>query len=788
MPAIQIPTLVLNKWRLQRFPIGVRLRFVFACIVLLMFLGSSFALWYLWGIRTDVERVSLVERRMSAVLQVDNSVLTLMNQLHRVADLRQRDSFEFEATRLMSVFRSDTAGAAGILRSTIADNNRQAVIIESLNGLLKALPDRLETLIGLARADDWVALHARLLNQEDHTDDVVAALVREINADFGESRKRLLAEVERAAVHTAEALAAAGLLSLLLAGLLGIVVTRSITRPLASLDAGARELAQGHFGRQLEITGTDELAQLASVFNQTARELEQLYGQMQLSEARFRSLIENASEVILIVSRTGCIRYASPSTARVLGAPAEKFIGRQIRDLLHGDEVPRADHILRELGGQHGGTQSFEWRLCHQDGSFRSMEGLIANLLDDPAVAGIVINARDVSDRRQAELALREREDQLRQSQKMEAIGKLAGGVAHDFNNLLTVINGYSELLLGALDIRDPRYGYAKDVRLAGEQAAHLTRQLLAYGRKQMLRPAVFNLNDVVRETERMLRRVIGEDIELVCHLDPAICWVEADRSQLQQVLMNLVVNARDAMPGGGRLTIETGTIDCRVPSEGSDAPFRPGPCVTLAVRDTGEGMDEATKGRIFEPFFTTKEMGKGTGLGLSTVYGIVSQSGGRIAVQSEIGKGTTFEIYLPRTDRIGETQITAAHAPSVRGSETILIVEDQPDVRQLACRYLESHGYRVLEAAHADEALRLSATPGEVIHVLFTDVVMPGMNGVELSKRLLASRPGVKVLFASGYADGGMLRHGMEDTEAVLIPKPYQLDTLVAKIRELLA
>jgi CheY-like chemotaxis protein len=363
----------------------------------------------------------------------------------------------------------------------------------------------------------------------------------------------------------------------------------------------------------------------------------------------------------------------------------------------------------------------------------------------------------------------------------MEAIGRLAGGVAHDFNNLLTVINGYSELLVGALDSHDRRHGYAKDVRDAGEQAANLTRQLLAFGRKQMLNPAVLNVNHIVRETERMLRRVIGEDIELVCRLDPSSGAVEADWNQLQQVLMNLAVNARDAMPDGGRLTIETGE------TRPGDASALAGPCVTLTVSDTGKGMDEATQRRVFEPFFTTKGLGKGTGLGLSTVYGIVNQSGGRITVRSEVDKGTTFVIHLPRTNRIAETE---SHTPVSRagsGRETILVVEDQPEVRGFACRSLDAYGYRVLQAADAEEALRLAAGFEEPIDVLLTDVVMPGMNGVELSKRLLALRPGIKVIFASGYADSVTLHHGVADSGAAFIPKPYGPGTLATKIREVL-
>ncbi|HLK63236.1 MAG TPA: ATP-binding protein [Bryobacteraceae bacterium] len=770
-----------NDWRLRRFRIGTRLHLAFGCFVFLIFLGSSLALWYVRVIRKDVESVSMVEQRMSALLQIDNSVLSIMNQLHRSADVRQRDRFEADAARLMETFRADTGWAADILRSMAPVDQRQAAIVESLVGLLDAMPKRIESLVGLARENDWTTVHARLLNQVDRSDDVVATLVAEIDRDLVESRQRLRNEAARAELRSVEALAATGLLSLLLASWLGIAVSRSITRPLASLDAGTRELARGNFGGRLMVTGTDEFAQLGRVFNQAARQLDELYGKLRLSEARFRSLIENASEMILIVSESGRVLYTSPSTERILGGPAEQFVGQSVRDLLDVEEVPRAEAIFRNVRDTAGCTESFALRFRHRNGTFRSMEGLAANLLADPAVAGIVVNVRDVSERRRAEQVLREREDQLRQAQKMEAIGRLAGGVAHDFNNLLTVINGYSELLTGALPVGERLHGYAKDVRDAGDQAADLTRQLLAFGRKQMLDPAVLNVNDVVRETDRMLRRVIGEDIELICRLDPSIGPVEADRNQLQLVLMNLAVNARDAMPLGGRLTIETSEI------AESDASVLAKPCVILKVSDTGEGMDEATQRRVFEPFFTTKGVGKGTGLGLSTVYGIVNQSGGRITVESEVDRGTTFVIHLPCTNRLPAEAPAPAVPAEGRGKETILVVEDQAEVRGFACRSLDLYGYHVLEAADAEEALRLASTTDEKIDVLLTDVVMPGMNGVELSKRLLAVRPSVKVIFASGYADSVMLHHGVAGTGAAFIPKPYGPGTLAAKIREVL-
>ena len=774
-----------SGWRLREIPIAIRLRLVFTVIVLLMLAGSSFALWYLKAIRKRVEQVSLVEQRMSAVLQVDNSILTLMNQLHRSADRRERAKFETEAAQTLAVFRSDIGWSARLLHNTTADNPRQAVIIESLNGLLDALPARVEALVELARAQDWEALHARLLNQVDRTDDVVAGLVREFSSDLLESRRRLLEDVGHAEVRTAGTLAATGLLSLLVAGLLGVIVTRSITRPLADLDSGARSLARGDFSPQLPAAGADELAQLAAVFNQTASELKDLYERLQRSEARFRSVIENAAELILIVDRDGRIQYASPSTTRVLGHAAETLVQQPITGLLDQEDIAQAEYILEAVRLRTAGTQLFELRFRHQDGSFRSVEGSFANLLDDPAIGGIVVNARDVSDRRKAEAALREREEQLRQAQKMEAIGKLAGGVAHDFNNLLTVINGYGALLLETFDPDDVRCSYAKGVCEAGDQAASLTRQLLAFGRKQLLRPAVLNVNDVVRDTERVLRRVIGEDIELMCQLDSSISAIEADRTQLQQVLMNLAVNAREAMPLGGRLTIETSMADSGQPPPINNSSQRG--YVVITIRDTGQGMDEATKSQVFEPFFTTKAMGKGTGLGLATVYGIVSQSGGSIVVDSEPGKGTTFEIYLPCSDRNVEAGTRSTPARPLRGAETVLIVEDQAEVRAFARRSLESYGYNVLEAADAEEALRVAATPGQDIQVVLTDVVMPGMSGVELSKRLAASRPDVKLIFASGYADSALLRHGITETGAVLIPKPYDPTTLAAKIRDVL-
>lgn len=777
-----------GRWRLQDLRIGVRLRFAFGCVLLLLFFGSSASLWNLQQIPRQVERVSLVERRMSAILQLDNSVLKLTNELHRATENRQADLFAAEAAKQLAAVEADTAWATAALRAVAPVNNRQGVIIDSLNSMLDALPARVQSMVELAHAGDWVTLHARVLNQVDETDNVIASLVAEIDHDLRDARASLLADVERAERRTELILAATGLVSLLLATLLGVAVTRSITRPLASLDLGARALARGHFGHLVTVIGNDELAQLARVFNRTTGELNDLYAKVRLSEAYFRSLIERASDLIVILDRTGRLVYASPSSSRVLGCAPSELLGQPLVDLVHPEDATLAGELVSTEVPDPGATRPFALRIRHDDGTFRVLEGLATNLLSDPAVAGIVINARDVSERQQAEQALRERDEQLRQAQKLEAIGRLAGGVAHDFNNLLTVINGYSEFLLSALDSNDPRHTYAKNVRDAGEHAADLTKQLLAFGRKQLLRPAVLNLNSIVRDTERILRRVIGEDIELVCTLDPAVGGVEADPHQLHQVLMNLCVNARDAMPQGGKLTITTGNLVVATPQvAGAGAHAPPGQYVTLAVRDTGLGMEEATQQRVFEPFFTTKELGKGTGLGLATVYGIIRQSGGYIGVESVVGQGTTFCVYLPQAARPAASESVVASTPSPSGTETILLVEDETAVRRLAVTSLRSYGYAVIEAADASEALRLFSDRDEPIHLLLTDVVMPGLNGVELSKRLRSLDPQLKVVFVSGYADSVILRHGATDAGVNFLQKPYRPAMLASKVREVL-
>jgi CheY-like chemotaxis protein len=370
----------------------------------------------------------------------------------------------------------------------------------------------------------------------------------------------------------------------------------------------------------------------------------------------------------------------------------------------------------------------------------------------------------------------------------MEAVGRLAGGVAHDFNNLLTVIAGYSTLTLNELRHDDPLRTNVEEIRAASDRAAALTRQLLAFSRRQILQPRELDLNAVIRNMERMLRRIIGEDIAFRSMLAPELGHIRADPGQIEQVVMNLVVNARDAMPQGGALTIATKHVDLGAGEAGELMLRGAGPHVALILRDTGTGMDEATRARIFEPFFTTKEAGKGTGLGLSTVYGIVKQSGGGIRVDTEVGRGTTFTLYFLRL--AAEIDDHAARVPlraSPKGSETVLVAEDDAMVRSLIRRVLRAHGYETLEAADGATAVRLCERHPGPIHLLLTDVVMPELGGRELVERLAQLRPEMRVLFMSGYTDDAIVQHGVPDSDIPFVQKPFTPDALARKVREVL-
>ena len=510
------------------------------------------------------------------------------------------------------------------------------------------------------------------------------------------------------------------------------------------------------------------------------RTQERMKQQLREREEYFRSLIEQAMDIIAVLDADGAIRYASPSVLTLLGYAPEELVGRQMLDLVHADDAGPTLRVFAEGVATGKGGRLLELRFRHKDGTYRILEAIGRYLTDDPVVRGVVINARDVTERRSLER-------QLLQAQKMEAVGRLAGGVAHDFNNVLTAIFGYVGLLLYGLPTLSPLRPDLEEIRKAAERAAELTRQLLAFSRKQVLEMRVLDLNELVTDMDRLLRRLLGEDVDVATKLDPTLGAVRADAGQLEQVVVNLAVNSRDAMPEGGRLMIETRNAELDESYAREHVPLQPGSYVMLALTDTGTGMSAETMSHMFEPFFTTKETGKGTGLGLATVYGIVKQSGGYVWCYSELGHGTTFKVYLPRVDAPVDRLPLRVGARPTRGSETVLVVEDEAGLRALIRRVLEQHGYTVLEASTADGASLLARDHAGPIHLLLADVVLPGASSRALADALVVQRADLKVLFMSGYTEDAIVHRGVLPSNSPFINKPFSADALVAKVREVL-
>jgi two-component system cell cycle sensor histidine kinase/response regulator CckA len=498
------------------------------------------------------------------------------------------------------------------------------------------------------------------------------------------------------------------------------------------------------------------------------------------SEQRYRALLENANDAIAVLTPQGVVREMNQRWAEIVGVPREQLIGRHVSDFATSDNEAAAAANY-EGGVASNGSRSDAVKIATGTGSHLLLEFSRSSI----EVAGerlVLTIGRDVTEQRQLE-------ERLRQAQKLEVIGQLAGGVAHDFNNILTAIIGFCELLLMDMPADSALRSDVIQIKAAGERAAGLTRQLLAFSRKQILHATVLNINGVIQAMEPMMRRLIAAHVDLVLSLQLDVATIKIDATQLEQIVINLLVNAADAMPRGGKVTIETANIYLDEHYQRHHLPVKPGDYVMLAVSDTGSGMDNATIQRIFEPFFTTKEVGKGTGLGLATVYGIVKQSGGDIWVYSEPSHGSVFKIYLPRVSTMASAAVK--HVPiseSVRpGSETILLVEDDVAVRQLARLVLERTGYRVMEAGNPKEALAVASQDGRVIDLLLSDLIMPDSDGPPLFDRLAKAHPGVRVLYMSGYADEAVVRHGVIVEGTPFLQKPFTPQTLSGKVRDVL-
>jgi len=561
------------------------------------------------------------------------------------------------------------------------------------------------------------------------------------------------------------------------AGVPVLIVTGSLDEETAAdyIKAGAADyIVKSH----LERLGPAVLRALD--LNRARAEQARAQEQLQQSEARYRTLVDGVRDVIFALAPDGTIASLNPAFETITGFPRDEWLGRPFEQLVHSDDLPLALELLSGVArGEPRPVNQF--RIRTRKGDYRVGEFAATPQYREGQLAGILGICRDVTER----LSL---EQQLRQAQKMEAVGRLAGGVAHDFNNILTAITGYADLLLEDLGTSDRRRDDIAEIRKAAERAAGLTRQLLAFSRQQVMQAQVLDLNALVADTQNMLGRLLGEDIALVTRLDPALGAVKADPGQLEQVIMNLAVNARDAMPGGGKLTIETANAELDDTYVREHFPARPGSYVMLAVSDTGTGMSDEVQSHLFEPFFTTKEKGKGTGLGLATVYGIVKQSGGYIWVYTEPGHGTTFKIYLPRVAGAPAQRASGPKASPVgAGTETVLLAEDEAAVRAVARHALERQGYTVLEASSGEAALDLAERHSGRIHLLLTDVIMPGMNGRALAQRLSELRPDLRVVYMSGYTEEAITRHGVLEPGLTYVQKPFTPEGLARKVREVL-
>ena len=582
--------------------------------------------------------------------------------------------------------------------------------------------------------------------------------------------------------------------SLLLAGIAGFVLalgggvifSRRTSQPLMDIAGAARSIAEGDWSRQVPVRGSAEATTLANAFNDMTRSLRDQADRLQASSRRFSTVTQSARDAIVSTDEHGDITFWNRSAEHIFGYAEPEVLGKPLTMLIaESDRANYAAALPATVGNDLAFGHTIEVTALRKDtGQFPSEFSLAA--LRGPQGTTLTAIIRDVTERKQAQDALTQRDEQLRQSQKMEAIGRLAGGVAHDFNNLLMAIRGYSELLVQSLADDEEKKADAEEILKAADRAAGLTRQLLAFSRRQVITQEALALDTLVEGMNNMLRRLIGEDIQLATEIWPGLTPVLADRTQIEQILVNLIVNARDAMPGGGKITIELRNIELDSLGVVAHPGLTPGDYVEMAVSDTGNGMDADTASRIFEPFFTTKEGGKGTGLGLATVYGIAQQSGGAIEVQSAVGHGTTFYIYLPRATDLGKPA-PARSMSSEGGGETVLLVEDDDRVRVLVANMLKKNGYTVLLGSQGDQALEIASRYRGRIHLLLTDVVMPGISGRQLSERLTAARPDTRVLYMSGYSDDAILRHGVKSAGTHFIQKPFSIEALALKVRDAL-
>lgn len=902
-------TKILNAFRF-RPNIGPRLGVVFVVVGLLMALGDAIALIQIDGMRRRAEFVYQADQPAQAVLLVRSSFLSYQDKLRQLAEAHNQDHFVTQSETVRSAFDAYVDEAIAAVRTLPVGPERDGEL-NSLDSVRTLFDAQIKSLNSLALSGDWGSVQSRLENRMAVINELSSGLVQDINTLVNLEQSTSLKEIRDSQLRAIYFLIIAGALTLTFASYLGLRATRDIAGRLRKLDDAAQALSQGKFDLRVMVAGHDEVARLSRVFNEMSARLQAMYQTLHQSETRFRSLIENASDFILVVTKNGTIKYASPSMTRLF-ADGMLTEGKNLLEYLEARDKEAVEGFLGfdERSVKLGDTVEFRLRDCN--GATRIIEASGNDLTEDQAIEGFVINARDVTDRKHAEEGIanwkrrydaavlatgqiiyeadlkdgtatfggalesvlgycqqdlksgleswhaiihpedlvsylaviqkakedqlpfaveyrvrrkdsslrivkesgliqgslratqyivasiidvtehRALEERLLQSQRMEAVGRLAGGLAHDFNNLLMITRAGAQMLKDSNGDPVRVNQLAQQIDEATERGANLTKQLLAFTRQQVLQPTRLNLNTVVEDLWRILPPLLGEDIESELSLDPNLGLVSADQGKLEQVFMNLALNARDAMPNGGHLRVETRNVSIdESTAKLEDLEIAPGPYVCLLVGDDGIGISPEIRQHIFDPFFTTKGLGHGTGLGLATVYGIVKQSGGAIAVYSEVGTGTTFKIYLKRLEASDETAKPAKptespkEAPSA-GVGTILLVEDEDALRELTAEYLRAKGYEVLEARSAKEAIEVSGLNEHRIHVLVTDVVMPGTtSGTALAETLRSSRPYLRVILMSGYTEQ-RTELQLHDPAVVFFQKPFSLEVLARKVNEM--
>jgi two-component system, cell cycle sensor histidine kinase and response regulator CckA len=726
---------------------------------------ALFTVLALQGTSRAIEEMSDIERGYELIRTLDR-----LQVLVQDAERAQRGFLltgDSTFLRPLIEVRHEVRGLVSSVRVLLGDSD---AVVE-LAGLVPMIERRLDLIFRTIELRGNGASNASLVGAESVEGLLLMAEIR--RRIDGIEQTQLARFADRLALRTSNAnrLVAALLIgsvtTILLAWLLNGALLRYAReqRALGSkLDEKNTELEE----KNLELEDQAlELEQQAAELEAQTVELEEALEDVRENEELFRALTENAPDLIAVVDSEGRAVYQSPSAARLLGVPPEQLTGTSLIEILHPEDRHAALSEFERIRRDPERLARFDTRVRDGEGGWRHL-AVTARLLPTPlSLSGIVVNAQDVTEAKRLE-------EQFRHAQRMEAVGRLAGGVAHDFSNILGIIKGNVQLLQLDLETESSLYSELQLVNDACDRAASLVHQLLAYSRKQILQPKLIDLNELVVETEKMLRRVIGSDIRLRTNLDPHLGRVNADPGQMQQVLLNLAVNARDAMPNGGDLVIETRNV--RI-AEGAEELFPHLPvgshAVLLSVSDTGTGIEHEIQKHIFEPFFSTKEQGKGTGLGLSTVYGIVKQSRGYIWVYSEPGEGTVFKIQLPRVDLRAEPRPKKMHLRTVHGSGNILLVEDDAQLRRVMRRLLERGGYTVWEAADGVEALRICEERGALLDLLVTDMVMPQMSGTELARHAHSALPELRILFVSGHTDDTLIRTGRLPVGASFVQKP---------------